>query len=208
MVPDCTCQAEAASRERERLEVANLPVPGRVSIKTFQNFEMRRGTEEALKSAQVFAAGRGPATLVLSGGPGAGKSHLLLAIGQELLRLYRRCRYEVVAEMLDRLRASYDGGTEDHAQVMDFYHSIPVLLLDDVGMERNTAWGLETLTSLVDYRIRNGLWLAVATNLSYGQMKIGQDGARFRLASRLFDTNTGAVNVVIMTAKDYRTGPR
>lgn len=203
-VPGCQCAEEEKQRAERRRVFANLPHDGALQTpRTFANFKGVPGTDEAIGAARDFAEGKEPyCLLTLIGGTGCGKSHLLEAIGRACLERGVRVKYELVADLLDRLKATFGEDAQlDFEQVASQYMLAQVLLLDDMGMEKGTDWAVERLTSLVDFRIRDGRPLVVATNLTDVQMgrKLGP-----RLASRLYDAHTGAVRVVWMTSTDYR----
>ena len=198
----CRCpllQRQASRDELRRWDFAELPRNHALggNPATFANFGKRAGADLALEAARAFARGDGPAILVLAGIVGTGKTHLLCAIGRVCLAQGRKVKYGYVPDLLERLRASFSGELTGEA-ILDEYRSADILLLDDVGKESPTAWTGEKITSLVDERYRNGRRLAVATNLA------NRDEANTPLRSRLFDTQTGHVEVVILACDDYR----
>ena len=203
---ECRCLANKkreAEKRATRFAEANLPTGGR----TFENFNPVRGTEAALEKARRFAQMMGPPTIVLSGEAGTGKSHLLEAVGRYVLaRTSLTVRYEVAADLLERLRHTYADVSNrefDMYELTGWYQRRHVLLLDDVGVRGGSDWAVEVLTSLVDERMRMGWRLAVATNLGRDEMeeKLGA-----RLASRRLQQNEelGQVARVTITASDYR----
>ena len=107
------------------------------------------------------------------------------------------------ADLLNELRmaALQDGTTAGH--VMESYHQTNVVLLDDIAVENANPFAVEHLTALVDYRYRNNLRMAVATNSGPDDLekKLGA-----RISSRLFDTGTGAVNVAYLEKTGHREG--
>lgn len=206
----CRCPANERRKVEEkaqRFAEANLPTGGR----TFENFNRVRGTEAALEKARHFAQMMGPSTFVLCGETGTGKSHLLEAIGRYVLaQTSLTVRYEVAADLLERLRHTYADVSSrefDMYELTGWYQRRHVLLLDDVGVRGGSDWAVEVLTSLIDERIRNRWRLAVATNLTRDEMeeKLGA-----RLASRLFQQNEelGQVARMTITASDYRLKER
>jgi hypothetical protein len=125
-------------------------------------------------------------------------------------------KYAYVPEVLDRLRASYhaeNGASED---VVGLYQEPDVLLLDDLGAEKPTAWVAEKIGILVEERYRNDRRLAIATNLSYSNPPTRENPNPWppgclehygpRLTSRLFDVATGTALGVLMDCPDYRAG--
>ena len=200
----CQCLKDAAEVKMvaRKAKWSNLPpAPGR----TFVNFEARTGVESALATAQQFAAGGAPYhILVLTGKNGCGKSHLLEAIGREMLAAGRLVRYEYVPAMLDQLRHTYEEDAEvKFAERWAMYNRAEVLILDDIGAEKPSEWAAEKVTALVEERYRSEKLLVAATNLTFDRMA-EQIGAR--IADRLWDDGTGKVSCVMMTSASYRTG--
>jgi len=197
----CPCQNPAGEQARRLLRYSELPHEN--APRTFENFEYRSATVAALEAAQKFADGEcGYNILVLTGFFGSGKSHLLEAIGRQTVAQGVKVKYTLVADMLDRFRDSYDAEADTQfREIYAGYEKAELLLLDDLGAERPTEWAAEKLTRLIDDRYRNGKRLAVATNLGHKAMiaKLGE-----RIADRLFDSRTGVVKTVIITAPSYR----
>ena len=197
-VPYCNCEGVAVQKREDLEDRAHLPQ----KLATFETFEPRAGTEEALTASLQFALGKGPHLLLLTGGAGCGKTHILQSIGRMCLDAGQSVRYELVADLLDRLRATYsDESEESYEQAARLYRYPTYLLLDDIGLEKASEWVTEKITALVDDRYRNGRRLAVATNKNRVQIASTMG---FRLASRLWDTDPNTAKVVQMTCSDYR----
>ena len=201
----CRCQSrEAALKARDvlRHQQANLPHPAHP--KTFENFQSRPGTEDAIKACWQAVERQGPRALCLTGQPGCGKSHLLEATGRACLYRGRSVRYEFVPTLIDRLRHSHDDDSEqDVAELMAWYDRMDILLLDDVGSERMTPFGVEKLTELVNTRLIEERGLIITTNHNREEL-IDRVGPR--LTSRMVQENPdlGEMLVVRLTATDYR----
>ncbi len=180
----------------------------------FGSFELTTPEREAaFYASQDFAeASTAPAIvdaphiLTLSGAVGTGKSHLLQAIGWQMLDEIVTVKYIYVPDWLDRLRHTF--GPTSEITFQEFYRpyqEAQVLLLDDLGAEKKTDWTTEMLNRVVDYRYRNGTRMAVATN-----KRPWQEDARLylgdRIADRIFDVNSGRVQVVDTGNTSYRTG--
>jgi DNA replication protein DnaC len=198
----CACQRAEEVQVAKRIKWANLPdgLPH-----TFDNFEARTGTSDALEAARRFAdRDSGYNILTLSGRNGSGKTHLLEAVGRTMLEAGYLVRYEYVPVLLDTLRAAYEEDAEvKFAERWAMYGRAQVLLLDDLGAERGSEWAIEKLTALVAERYRTGGMLVVATNLTFDQ---AAESLGYRIADRLWDERTGKVCSVTITAASYRTG--
>jgi len=199
----CECQNGTAALHGRLVKYANLPHAD--APRTFENFQLLQGTEQALTTTIAFAHGKAHEhILTLVGRNGCGKSHLLEAMARSLLADNIAVKYAYSPQLLDELRSSYDPSAEvSYERVLGRYTNAEVLILDDLGAERITPWAVEKLEMLVDERYRNGKRLAVATNQSMEGLadKLGP-----RIADRLFDLYSGSSLVVNMTALSYRTG--
>ena len=110
-------------------------------------------------------------------------------------------RYELTNNLLMRMRAGFNSNSEEQATSLAY--KADLLLLDDVGAEKPSEWVEQELYGLIEDRYRNNKLLVVATNETEPTIKAKLGD---RITSRLFDTETGKVQQVVMTAKDYRTG--
>ena len=206
-VPRCLCSLVTSERRRldsDRWAASNMPNRGAgAQPRTFDNALEEDGNKKAIKAARDVADALGPQPfLVLVGARGTGKSHLLEAIGRTWLHNGKTVRYDFVPDLLDELRAAntdLEGGSV-HVR-MEQRHGFNLLLLDDLGQGNASDWVSEKLNELVDYRIRNGGALAVATNKTKDGIA---EWADERLAGRLWNQD-GSVKVVHLTNADFRS---
>jgi len=211
-IPYCRCadevQAQAAaklSKDVQRERDSNLPQsvkgagPRLFLDGTLENFEDRPGTEEAFTIAVDYTVGNSPPVLILIGGTGTGKTHLMEAIGRQYLSQGSTVRYELASHLLERARDAIRGGNDQ--SVLSPCYRADLLLLDDVGLEKPSPWVSEQLGALIDERYRNKRLLVIGTNELYPSIEASLGG---RLASRIFDDATGVVTQVYLKAPDYR----
>lgn len=175
---------------------------------TFQNFlediynsgEQRKRTLAAKAVCEKYAATLPcpqKANILLIGSPGLGKSFLGNAIahsaiekGIESLRI---TAYAFTQKVFEDIR-----NQTEHVKLL---HSIPLLVLDDLGSEPiipnvSTEW----LFAVINERVLQNLPTVCITNLDLRglQTKYGE-----RLASRLYDVNTTLV--LHLTGENLRT---
>ena len=213
-IPYCRCDYVVQERAANQLDDtlkrerdSNLPQsvqgagPRMFLDATFENFASRDGTTEGFEKATDFTVGNTAPILMLLGGTGTGKTHLIEAIGRQYLAQGNTVRYELVAHLLEKARAAVRIGAEE--DVFSASYKADVLLLDDIGLEKPSTWVAEQISALVDERYRNKRLLVLGTNCTYIQLK---DSYGERLASRLFDTASGAVAQVYLNCSDYRAG--
>lgn len=198
--PLCDCEQKAAVASLNRWREANLPYG---EANTFESFKPRRGAIKALEAAQEFAAGQGSAFLTLVGSVGSGKSHLAEAIARVCLASGLRVRYEHVGDMLLRFQAAIRNPDRDMAQEINLCRWWDVLILDDLGVQVDTPWAVQTLDDIINARYAAKRRTVITTNETEAKMK---RTPAVRMADRIFDRNTGRTRVVILQCGSYRTG--
>src|ERR671925_180713 len=81
------------------------------------------------------------------GPPGTGKSHLAQAIGQAAIQQGYRVLYRETHKLLEDLAdANLDGTRRDH---MELFSTVPLLIVDDLGMRKLPATAGEDLLEIV-----------------------------------------------------------
>jgi hypothetical protein len=134
--------------------------------------------------------------LTIWSGPGAGKSHMLLAARALMPHL---CAYTFAGTLADRIHKSLD----DHSlpELIERFVQVPVLIIDDLGTEHSgSEFANNQFTNIVNRRYMEGVHLptVVATNLGRKSLN-----ARYpRLASRILDEQL--VDYVQIGLWDYR----
>jgi DNA replication protein DnaC len=198
-VPYCSCDKQTELNARTRFIQAGLPAG---FPKTLQNFVMRSGTEDASAAAQDFLdMSKTPPVLTFSGTVGSGKSHLAEAITREILIAGHSARYELVSDLLRKLRPPDDGAVDLRDATMNACTNAYLLWLDDAFSEKPSEWAADQLFQLIDERVRNRRRLIVTTNHNPNTMpKIF-----YRITDRLMDTQTGTSRWVTIDASSYRT---
>jgi DNA replication protein DnaC len=151
--------------------------------------------------------------MVLSGIPGAGKTHLAASMVRRLTELGMHCLFIDIAEFLAGIRNTFDGGTT----VVTVEQAIraPLLVMDDLGAERETPWAVETMYVIISKRLSENRPMIFTTNLLHkdiadradGSVSLAnnpQDGSGLylrRIYSRLREI-TGSL--LVLDAPDYR----
>jgi len=93
--------------------------------------------------------------LYLNGNFGGGKTYLIAAMFNELAHNNYRSAIVFWPEFLRDLKASFD---DDFKEKYLYIKKVPLLLIDDIGAENNTAWGRdEILSPLLQYRMQEKL---------------------------------------------------
>jgi len=189
----CTCQQQASVDQRlARLRrFSNMGVLARVTFERTDaqgrgsTADARARFQAALDVARRYAESP-DGWLTLSGASGTGKTHLAAAIANRCMERGLPVFFAFVPDLLDHLRASFNPENEvSYDDLFEQVKSIPVLVLDDLGMQSSTPWAEEKLFQVLNHRFVSGLPTIITTNLPVEQMDA-------RLQSRLLDPQIGA----------------
>lgn len=160
-------QAEKLQQEREFFNAMNLPELFKKSgLVDYKITDSRQKPVLARLREYVDEIKSGShKNLILAGATGAGKTHLACAILRNLAHFNIRCRYVFSADFSAQIRASWDAKTRTkfESEVIDYYGSVPVLLIDDLGV--NDLLKSDIWSALFDQRYRENKPTIITTNL-------------------------------------------
>ena len=125
--------------------------------------------------------------LLLWGPVGTGKSFIAGCIANALLDRGVPVMMTNFARLLNRLTDMYAG---DRNAYIDSFNSFPLLIIDDLGVERNSEFAREQVFSVIDSRYRSQLPMIVTTNLTPKEMKNPADLSRARIYDRVLERCT------------------
>lgn len=140
-------------------------------------------------------AGRG---LYFCGGVGTGKTHLAVAVMNELMRKKRvPSLFVTVPELLDNLRETYNKPGRNLDEWMDAVQNAEFLVLDDLGSERPTEWVKERIFVIVNHRYRDALPTVFTSN-------IGPKDLAEQLGERTASRIIAMCDWIALEGDDYR----
>lgn len=119
--------------------------------------------------------------LLLCGSVGTGKSFLAAAIANELINQGAPCLMTNFSRIISRVSEKF-GGDQKY---LDDLNRFDLLIIDDLGSERDTEFTWEKVMNVVDARYRAGLPLIITTNLTLKDLADPSDIRRQRVFSRL-----------------------
>jgi DNA replication protein DnaC len=161
----CACR----DRRREELLLAAARIPRRYEHCSFDNFEIHdpaqgRVLQIARRFARDYAVGeRG---LLLAGPCGAGKTHLAVSILRALIleRGVRGLFYDF-QDLLKEVQASYNPVNQtSEMSVLQPVFTAEVLVLDDLGAQKPTAWVRDTVGHIITNRYNDRRTTMFTTN--------------------------------------------
>jgi len=140
-------------------------------------------------------AGKG---LYFCGGVGTGKTHLAVAVMNELIRKKRTpSLFVTVPELLDNLRETYNKPGRNLDEWMDAVQNAEFLVLDDLGSERTTEWVRERIFVIVNHRYREALPTVFTSN-------IGPKDLAEQLGERTASRIIAMCDWIALEGDDYR----
>ncbi len=108
--------------------------------------------------------------VTLLGPNGRGKTHLMTALVNACVAAGHPSVYLTTAELLDELRTTFSPKSNlDFSKLFDSAKNAKVLALDEFNRFNPTAWALEKLFELIEYRYRKGdeLMTVFASNQTF-----------------------------------------
>jgi DNA replication protein DnaC len=197
----CGCREDAIAQARWERALAASDIAPRLLALDFASYDATHNPR-ALAAVQAWTSDAARASLpwlLLYGGMGSGKTHLLAAAFNALMAEGRYPLYTLVPALLDHVRDGLDDAKPgEYGARFRAVRETPILILDDLGAEKRSEWSDELLFKLLDYRYRQELPTAVASNLIPADLEE-------RIASRLQDRALAVA--LLMSGPDYRLQP-
>lgn len=205
----CQCEKERLEKEKKRQEaeelqrrIQRLKANG-VQEKhlldwRFDVAENTRDIQRARKYVEnwqkVKAENLG---LLLWGSVGTGKSFIAACIANALLEQSVPVLMTNFSKILNQMGGMYSD--ERYQYIASFSHYL-LLIIDDLGIERNTEYALEQVYAVIDERYKAGLPVIITTNLTMEELRQPEDVAHARIYSRVLEMCTP----VQVTGEDRR----
>lgn len=201
----CRCSLE----RRKDSVLANAGIPKRYADCTLDSFSVcdsslkaaRRISKKFVDSYPVVKNG-----ILFIGKPGVGKTHLAVAILKEIIKKTGDTGiFYDYRDLLKQVQDSYNPESQTtEMQVLEPVLSCRVLVLDEIGARRVTAWMHDTIFYILNQRYSNKMLTIITSN--FPEMKSDddeetlEDRIGFRLDSRLHEM----CDFVHIEGADYR----
>lgn len=189
--PDTLCPACSNKRNTAHLEaIKNIDIARLGGLKAYNQFKLENYTNSAvIKLCESYPC----INIFIWGSAGTGKTHLATA----LVRKFTDAKIIKPQHIYRECRGLKDGRAEQSA--INKYVDIPYLVIDDLGVDKQTEWSFSTLYEIIDGRdmaCKKGM--IITSNLSLGALsqKMSDD----RIVSRI----AGMCKIVELNGKDRR----
>ena len=146
---------------------------------------MTKNRDRCMKYAEDF--GFSPIdNLLISGKPGTGKSFLTHCIAKELIEKGFSVVYRSAYSLIEAITKDHIGETD--GSFTDSVYNADLLIIDDLGTERQTDFSEMQLYNLINERISGDRPMIISTNLTASEInnRYGE-----RIVSRLFGNFSG-----------------
>jgi DNA replication protein DnaC len=146
----CLVSDELVRRSERLLERRRKQAEFRDPQKTLDNFDFT--FNKKMNRSLVFDLATGAFIArhedgLFLGPPGSGKSHLVQAIGQAAIQQGYRVLYRETHTLLDELAEATIDGTRK--ECMQFFVTVPLLIIDDLGMRKLPLTAAEELLEII-----------------------------------------------------------
>lgn len=193
---NCRCQQEQMEREKAERDKQELAAKiSRLKASGLQDkalldytFANDSGINPELQKAHEYVERRPEMResctgLLVWGGVGTAKSFFAGCIANALLEQGVPVLMTNFARILNSLTGLYNEKNE----FVESFNRYSLLIIDDLGVERNSEFALEQVYTIIDSRYRSKKPLIVTTNLTLEELKHPADIAHERIYDRVLE---------------------
>lgn len=178
----CKCEKEAEEERKRKENELNLAAWKEKMIRnglgkskfreyTFENDDLKN--EQVSNMCKSYAKNFKEAIkdnigILFYGEVGTGKTYYAVAIANELINQGYSVRVLSITEWINSMQTFDD---ENRKKELDAVTRVSLLVIDDVGAERETSYGLEQAYALIDERYNSGLPTIATTNKTIKELE-------------------------------------
>lgn len=168
-----------------------------------QNDSQRKAKQVVLNYIKEFDINK-PRNLLFTGECGVGKSHLAKVIADGVMKKENpetETKYTAifinVPKLKRKIRSTYDSDSEiSENEVFETLENVDLLVLDDLGAEKQSEWTMESIFDIVEGR--QGKNTIYTSNLNEQELLVHFGD---RIGSRVLNEDTRIINI---EGKNYR----
>lgn len=191
----CQCDALREAEEKERRKQENFDASMRIMGEVLQT---ERGsvqwdfshddspTSPASRTCRRYIEDwedmkRQNLGILIYGSKGNGKSFYASCVYNELVKKRVLCGFTSTANLMNIL------SKWDKTEIIEAIKRAQLLVLDDLGAERETSYSAELMYYVIDERYKTGLPTIVTTNYALSNMEQEEDLTRARIYDRIIE---------------------
>lgn len=129
---------------------------------------MKRILERAKSFVENF--GKENENIIMSGDTGLGKTHLSLAIANEVLKKGYSVIYDSAINILHKIEMEHFGRDKIN-DTLSLVNDVDLLILDDLGTEYSSPFYVSTVYNIINTRLNMSKSTIISTNLSTEEIK-------------------------------------
>lgn len=154
---------------------------------TFDKYEVREENKKVFEMAKKYADRyqdmyKKNQGLLLYGPVGTGKSFTAACIGNYLLN---NAKPVIMTSFVKILQDVWENARE--AEYITILNSASLLIIDDLGTERETDYALEKVYNIIDSRVRANKPMIITSNLELNDMMECEDIRKKRIYDRILE---------------------
>ncbi|BBB32296.1 DNA replication protein DnaC [Thermotomaculum hydrothermale] len=193
----CDCEYGITSTLRR------IGIPEKYLKCSFENFKINIPKAIGLKQAktllydyvqlELFKSKK--QSFLIKGTVGSGKTHLCAAVVRELVKKgYYNIYFVDFKELLDEIKSTFSYASDlSEADILFPVLNAGLLIIDDLGSERNTEWSEDVFARILNYRYNRDLPVIITTNYFDRQIPNAlteetlEERVGIRMRSRLYE---------------------
>ena len=195
VVAECRCDREKAEYEKlakDKEYVAKIKKNSYMDEKfyaaTFSSFAIDKYNERNFRLCKRYATAfdemlKKNQGLMFWGGVGTGKSYAAACIANHLLEQ----KIPVVMISTVRILENIEKGKVNKEELFERMYDATLLIVDDLGAERNSSFALEKIYNIIDTRCGSNMPMIVTTNMTLEEMQSEADIRLARVCDRLIE---------------------
>lgn len=172
----------------------------RFSTRTFESFDPsgnRKAYEVCRRYVDTKAYDSEKNGLIICGDYGTGKTHLAASIANYAVDNGIPTLFDTYGGHLEKLKAEFNMNAEP--KYLNLMRNVDLLILDDVGKEKQTEWSESVMFDVINHRYENMKPVIITSNFSSREL---EDYFGEACYSRLVET----CNAIVTDGRDRRRG--
>lgn len=189
------CEVCGKVKKAEESAVLNFAeIPDKYKGSVYANFDLKLYGDDKEKANKCLQFARGYTQnysqvndnkgLYMYGNvKGTGKTRLMCAIANDLMRKGIKVKFTTSGRMLDEIKKTYSDSSVSSYEIMNEFYTCEYLIIDDFGTENANNWRNETFFSIINERYMTKRVTAFTSNLGIKDLRnVGYDD---RILSRI-----------------------